>query len=444
MNIKVSRLSIYLICIILSNNILAQVSGSKSLFTLSDAVAIAMLQNQDILLARNNLHIADNNAKIFNSGYLPTITGGADGNYSNTDSHMTYSDSDPTNSNAVVVSSYGGLMGINYRLFDGMNRHFNFKILQKDYSLAELQSRGIIEDVLLSLSKSYYNVALLTKGIENIKRTLSISYLRYSYIMDKYKYGQSSELDLLNSEVDLNKDSINLINLQRELHIAQNNFTQLLGQVPGQIFNIDTSVVFNTIISKDSILASAKNYNVYYQQSLQNKKIQELSLKQSKSGYFPTIDVSGSYFMSKTNTPKASPLYLRDKGFNLGMLLAWNIFDGGSTRTKLLNAKTQIENADYLVQQSYIKLNCDIMNAYVNYNDLYYIMNTEKRNVKTNQLNFIRSAEHFKLGLISSHDFRKTQVDLQKAIDRYNLAMFSAKISELELLKLAGMFLEIM
>ena len=46
------------------------------------------------------------------------------------------------------------------------------------------------------------------------------------------------------------------------------------------------------------------------------------------------------------------------------------------------------------------------------------------------------------LGQISSLDFRKAQVDLEGSINGYNEALYSAKIAEMELLKLAGLFLD--
>jgi len=70
-------------------------------------------------------------------------------------------------------------------------------------------------------------------------------------------------------------------------------------------------------------------------------------------------------------------------------------------------------------------------------------MQVEERNMNTNKLNFDRTVEQFRLGQISSLDFRNAQVELQNAIDRYNTAKYNAKMAELELLKLAGLFLKV-
>jgi len=443
MNMKINNLLIVFVLATISLTGISQTTNTVATLTLSQAVAMAMKQNQDILIARNNLRIAENNSSLLNSGYLPQLTGNAGGNYSNNNTEITYSSGDKVTQDGAVSTSYNGSLGINYRLFDGMNRYYNYKILKADDTYTELQSRALIENTLILLSRSYYDVARLTSKIENIKRTLGISYTRYLYIKDKYDYGQSTELDVLNSEVDLNNDSVNLINTQRELHIAHNNLDVLLGQQPGLNYQIDTLVVFNPVTNPDSLFIDAMANNASYLMSLQNKEVSALSVKQSKSGYLPTLDLNGSYAVSKTDNDVGYLLNSQNKGFSTGISLSWSIFDGGKTRTRELNSRISNENALFLVEQSRIELKRQFMNAYTNYRDLFYIMQVEERNMNTNKLNFDRTVEQFRLGQISSLDFRNAQVELQNAIDRYNTAKYNAKMAELELLKLAGLFLKV-
>jgi outer membrane protein TolC len=243
--------------------------------------------------------------------------------------------------------------------------------------------------------------------------------------------------------VDLNNDSVNLINTKRELQIAKNNLLVLLGVETAQPFEVDTTVVFNPIANKDSLFESALANNADYQLSLLNQAKSKLALKQSKSGYLPTLDLNGSYALSKTDNDVGFLLNSQNKGFSTGLSLSWNIFDGGKTRTRELNARISQENASYQTDRSLNELNRQLNNAYTNYSDLFFIMQVEERNMKTNERNFERSTEQFRMGLISSLDFRTAQTELQNAIDRYNTAMFNTKVAEMELLKLAGLFLSV-
>jgi len=420
-------------------------SSTDSTLKLNDAIYIAMQNNYNILIAKNNVRIADNNASILNSGYLPSLVAGAGANYSNNNTDQTIASAEgdqKTSTVGALSKSYNGSLGINYRVFDGMNRHFNYKKLQANFNMNELQSRSIIENTLLQLIKTYYDVAKLTSQIENIKRTLVISNTRYNYVKDQYFYGIATELDLLNSEVDRNNDSVNYIVVLNNLNVAQNNLNVLLGRNMESNFTVDSTVNFSLNINKPTLMESALNRNVDYIISLQNKNISNIEVKQSKSGYYPYLDINGKYALSQTNNDVGSLLYSHQTGFSAGVSLNWNLFDGGRTRTQVLNSKILLENANQLSEQSKNELERQISDAYNKYTNSIFVLRVESKNKETNQLNFSRSVDQFKLGQITSLDFRKAQVNLEESINGYNSAMYSAKIAEMELLKLAGLFLD--
>jgi outer membrane protein TolC len=195
-------------------------------------------------------------------------------------------------------------------------------------------------------------------------------------------------------------------------------------------------------INKPDLMASALNRNVDYTISLQSKDISGIEVKQSKSGYYPYLDINGKYALSQTNNDVGNLLYSYTTGFSTGVSLNWNIFDGGRTRTQVLNSKISLENASQLTQQSKNELERQISDAYNKYINSIFVLKVESKNKETNELNFSRSVDQFQLGQISSLDFRKAQVDLEGSINGYNEAMYSAKIAEMELLKLAGLFLD--
>jgi len=80
----------------------------------------------------------------------------------------------------------------------------------------------------------------------------------------------------------------------------------------------------------------------------------------------------------------------------------------------------------------------DIANARGNYENALDIYRMQEQNVITNQDNFNRSEERFKLGQITSIEFRQAQVNLLNAVTTENLAKYDAKLAEYQLLQLAG------
>lgn len=411
------------------------------IISINSAVSIAMKSNHSIIIARNNIEIAENNAGLMNSGFLPTLSANGGLAHKNED---TYSESSTGLVNDVdgnITDSYNYGVVLNYRLFDGMGRYYNYQKFQSSFTLEELKSRSVIENTLMSLIVAYYDVARLTSKLENQRRTIEISNERHKLTTSKFEYGQAGKLDMLRSEVDMNNDSINLINTNRDLKVASRDFNVLLARDVRTPFEVDTLVMFSKDVDEDKMLELALEQNVDYLLALQNVDIAELMKKSNRAGYIPKVDLNGGY--SGSNSESAAGFFPVNErhGYNIGASLSWNVFDGGKTSVNIQNAKIVELNAQEESYNQKNNLEREVSNAFVVYENSIYVMKAEGKNMQTNQLNFEYSKDKYSLGQINSIDYRKAQVDLEDSINRYNEAKYLAKVAELKLMKLAGLFM---
>jgi len=72
-----------------------------------------------------------------------------------------------------------------------------------------------------------------------------------------------------------------------------------------------------------------------------------------------------------------------------------------------------------------------------------FVLQTQEKNLLTNNRNFQRSEEQFKLGQITSIEFRQAQVNLINAKVNRDTAKFDAKLAEINLLQLSGTLLDV-
>ena len=130
------------------------------------------------------------------------------------------------------------------------------------------------------------------------------------------------------------------------------------------------------------------------------------------------------------------------RGLSAGLTLGWNLYDGGRRKLQKENAKINVENQ--LVQKEQIaqQLERDVINAWENYQNALFILRAEKQNLAINQLNFERTEEQFKVGQVTSVEFRQAQLNLLNAATNLNTAKFDAKILEINLLQLSGGLME--
>jgi outer membrane protein len=407
------------------------------------AVDIALENNYDIRVSNNDLEVAKNSSSIYNSGYLPSVfaSGGAD--YQSNESEIEFQDGSVQDDIENTTNSYTANLGIDYLLFDGFGRKYNYRKLQEQYNISEIRVRQVIENTLLDLLVSYYDVARLTENKNNLQQSLDISkseLLREEY---GYQYGQKTQLDVLNSEVNVNQDSINLLNIQRELANAKRDLNVILGREVNIDFAVDTAVTYAIDLTYDAMLQSAKINNTLLLQAEKNVTLSDYDLKINKSSWVPNVGINGAYNWRDSNTDSniSNPFSLASqtsKGIVGGVNVSWNIFDGGNTRTRVHNAKIAIDNSNIEKELIEKDLERNVANAWETYQNSLFVLSAEEKNVETNKRNFERSQEQYRLGQIITVEFRLAQVNLLSAVNSYNQAKYTAKIAELRLLQLGG------
>jgi outer membrane protein TolC len=404
----------------------------------AEAVKIALENNFDIRTADNNVAIAKNNASVMNSQYLPSVGASAGATFSVTDTEITVRDSVRVTDGA-QTQRYNGSVSLNYTIFDGFGRENIYRSLQESYNISELQARQVIETALVNIFAGYYEVARLTENEINQQQTLDISRERLLRAKYGFEYGQSSQLDVLNAEVDYNTDSINYLTIVQELENQKRNLNLLLGRDINIAYGVDTAVSYVQNLEFTVLIEKAKVNNVNILLAHANLRNAEYNIRSTSAARLPSIGLNANYGATFNNL---GPTSFADKqqflGPSVGATLNWNIFDGGATNVRRQNSKINLENQTVALEQAALNLDRNVNNAWNIYQTALFVMEAERTNLRTNQLNFNRTVEQYGLGQITSIEFRQAQINLLNAELNYNRAKYSAKIAELALYQLSG------
>lgn len=437
MNIKSFTLILMLLAI-------TSVFGQK-LLSPSKAIELALENNYGIKIVNNNKKIAANNKNILNSGYLPTLSGSSGITYNRDNLEAEFSNGNPSAVlNGAKSSRYNASLNLNYTLFDGLGRFYDYKRLKQEYQLSELQARETIENTISQLFTIYYNVAQITENVQTLEETLAVSKDRVLRAEYQFEYGQGTKLDVLNAQVDISNDSINLINAKQQLKNTKRDLNFVLGNAVADEFKVETVINFMSLLDKSELFDKMKANNVSLLQIERNIMINEFIIKANRSGYLPTIGLTGSYGWNRNNNNAASFVTVStNTGLSGGINLSWNLFDGGGTITRVNNAKLNLENQQLEKKSTIIGVERDFCNAWDDYQNKLTIYRVQENNIITAKNNFDRTQEKFKLGQVSSIEFRQSQLNLLNAELSRNQAKFQAKISELNLLQLSGELLNV-
>lgn len=436
---KLSRISIIIVVL------LSTLQGiSQEILTKKDALAITLENNFGIKIANNNLEVAKNNKSIFNTGFLPTVSASSGGNYRNDNQTITRQDGTSASVDGAVTKSYNASLNLNYTLFDGLGRKYNYQQLKETYNLSELEAKATIENTYLQLFSVYFQIARLSENAKNLEEALSISQSRLERAKYQYEYGQSTKLELLNAEVDVNNDRITLINANQSLSNAKRALNIILGVEKDVNYSVETAVDFNKMMNFKDLQQKTISNNITLKQNEKNIAISEFNVKINKSNYLPSLGFSTSYGWNKSDNPATSFLAkATSNGLNAGLNLSWNLFDGGSTKTRVSNAKIALESQQILLEQQKLNIENNLKNTWDNYQNQLFILKAQETNVLTTQNNFERTEERYKLGRVTSIEFRQAQINLINSKTVLNNSKFDAKLIELQLLQLSGDILNV-
>ena len=155
----------------------------------------------------------------------------------------------------------------------------------------------------------------------------------------------------------------------------------------------------------------------------------------------PSLSANGGYSWGQQYYVNRLTNNLGSNGFQGGMNLSWNIFDGGQTKVAVQNTQIGIENSQLYKQEIIRQIDRDILNGWLTYQNALLIMEAQKKNIETSQSNFDRTAEKYQLGNTTITTYREAQTNLLNSGLGLLQAIYQAKVQEIQLLQLSGRLL---
>jgi len=404
----------------------------------ADAVIILLENNYGIKVAKNNSLVAENNTSKELNGYLPKINSSAGANANLGGSNQKFNNG--TESRVKNAFTWGGNASVsaNYTLID-KRRDVNLEQLKELVKLSDYEIRQTIELNLLQLFNTYYEIASLTENLSVQSHTMDLSRQRLLRAQYRYDYGQGLRLDVLNANVDIQRDSINFLNINQLLANSKRNLNVIIGRAVETEFNVDTDVDYKNDLSLENLLTAVYTNNIEVQITDKNLEIDRYDLRILDADRKPTLSSTAAYnFSYQNNASEAFITSQNSQGLAVGLNLTWNIFDGGIRKVQKQNVDIAIQSQQIFRQQLMEELKRDVTNAWESYQNALLVLEVENISLATNKLNFERTEELFKNGQLNSVEFRQAQLNLLNAGISYNRAKYDAKVIEIQLLQLSG------
>jgi len=427
-----------LLAIIFSLFVQKQSVSAQNVLTLDEAIQSGLENNYNIQISRNLQEQSANNRTIGNAGFLPVIGLNASRVETVEDSDQEFADGSVQENRGAQNTSTNAAVELNWTIFDGLRMFAGYDRLGTLEEIGDEELRLNMENLIANIALQYYEIVRVSEQVRNLESNLEVSRERIEIEEAKVEIGSGSEYDLLQARSDLNEDrSAHFRELNRlsEVKIALN---ELLARDPYTEYDVSRNLSINRLLSQEEMYQKLMAENAELSLARLQKDITTHELREIRGERFPEISLNSAYYYDRAENDGGFFRFNEARGFRVGITASINIFDGFNTNRRVQNAHIDRKNAELAYESDKLRLESEFLATFRTYQNSLELLDLEEENFVNAEETLDIALERFRLGSISSLEFREAQRTLLAAEDRLVNARFEAKVAETSLLNLSG------
>jgi outer membrane protein, adhesin transport system len=412
--------------------------------SLEECIEIALEQNYNLRIVRNQEQITQNNYTRGNAGFLPSLDlrSSYSGNWNNTNQNLR----DGTENSFRNIHNTAANAGLQagWMLFEGFSARIRYQQLEELKTLSELNTRISIENMVAGIASEYYFYIQQKRLFSNLQYAVDLSKERVRIEQEHFLLGSGSKVRLLQAQVNLNADSSRLERQHEVLMASRIRLSEYVaaddleaGFVPG-----DTLIAIDQGLVYDDLLPDLLSHNASILAAQHNIVISEADLRLIKSRQLPYLSLASGYGFTHSTSQSGSFTDQQTWGMNYGLTLGLRIYDGRNQQRLQNNARIELENRDLMLQRVKQDVMADFLTIFNSYNNNLRLLTLETQNLEVARENIDIAFERYRLGGLSGFELREVQKNLLEAEERLLSIQYQAKLAEINLLLLSGRILD--
>lgn len=411
---------------------------AQDTLTLYQAIEAGLENNYSIIIAKNDVQIARNDNTLGNAGFLPAVGINASQNNTITTTHQEQFNGTVKDVSNGHNTNYNAGIQLTWTLFDGFSMFISKNMLEVLEKMGETEARVVIENTVSEIILNYYGIIQQEKMIQVLRDAVDLSLQRKKIAEAKLSLGSGSQLMLLQSTVDLNTDSTNLIKELAAVRHTKADLNRLLARNPEILFEVIDTINMASRLSYDTLLARARSQNADLMIARSTMDLDFLALREARSQRYPRLNFQAGYNYNQLSSQTGFSQYNLSYGSSYGLTFSYPIYSGFNVNLTIRNAELQLNSSDIQVRSTESDVHNNLFKIFIDYLTNLQVVTLQTANQAVARENVIVAFEKYRLGTISDIDLRDTQKKFIDAQYQLLLSQFEAKKAEIELLRLSG------
>ncbi len=420
---------------LLSLGVRGQVPQSMNL---PNAVQLAVEHNLQIKLARAESDAAQLVNHAGEAGFLPEFNLIMEANESNQDINLTFFSGENITRENAKSQALRSAARVDWTLFDGMRMFATRDRLNAMEEMSRQQLIWQIEDIIAEVVHRYTDILVAEKMLRFHQSNLDYSRRLHEIAEQKVANGIGNRSEVLRLAADYFADSSMTIRQQNEVTIQKYRFCQLLGVDPTDEYSVLDLPDEMFDMTLDDVLQAAQTENPELLINRYRKVAAEKTIAEERSAFLPTLGTFGE-FQDLRQINEVGILERNfTNGFNYGLRMQWNIFDGNRNRRYVQQAKIVAQSLDWEKEDLERNVRAEAISLWKTQLSSEQIGQLERKGNVLAEENLDLSMQRFERGISEDIEVREARRNLTESQLRLLQAQSEQYNALAELLKLTG------
>jgi outer membrane protein TolC len=278
---------------------------------------------------------------------------------------------------------------INQPIFAGGSILSNYRLEKYGVEISKGDVETVKRDIVLQVRVGYFNILTAEKLVDVAKQAVKQFEAQLEVSKAFFEVGIIPKNDLLQAEVRLANTRQALVKIENELALAKSQFNILLRRDINEPLSVVDILEYKpSVLRLDDSLDEALRHRPELKNAALRVEQAKESVKIARSGFLPTISLSGYY----GRFSEEFSLYgdLNSERWTFEGVATFNLFDWGKTAYKVGETKVKVTQAEDSKMQVIAGIILEVKQDYLN-------MVTAERNILVSQKSIEQAEENLRM-----------------------------------------------